>query len=421
MPTRHEAASNALECAIFGLPEPRTEWKKEIPTLEWEMARGPGSPNINGMAAVAHLYYSKAGREREVAIQRLRNYVKYAKKQWLLAEPESGIYRTWHLNYLAGAVELARRQGLDSLANEFLWFLEEDAERSALMTATLHSPYLAPNEKAPRTLQDRLRATISDHVGERVICRMGARSWGSGGSGGYGLDAPWQQIARAVLFGGQWPKAKGTPGEIDGFHWTMRVANRLRPIFEEAGAEAKTLSTEELVAQSIHWSSSHAPFQYLGWEDGSRLCVMSLDEPEFVDSDPNSNTPGVVAYGVVGGRLIYLPEWPNPIDGDVKIRQENMRADVDLDWADGRPIIVRLAHSHIGRKNVDGYLRSSVTLDTSSPLAFHLVQRPWQEWEDVLEAEEPPADPPPPPVPPTQPPPKPKDKKWWEKIEWTEL
>lgn len=418
MPSRHELASNALECAVFRLPEPNTKWKQEIPSMDWKMARGPGSPNINGMAAVADLWYADAGRARDRAIERLRNYLTFSKRQWLLAEPESSIYRAWHLNYLAAAVEILRRGGWRDMASEFLEILREDAERSSLMTAVLRDRHLEPNEKASKTLQDRLRATISDHVGTSVICRMGARSWGSGGSGGYGLDAPWQQIARASLGFGQWPKAKGQPGTIDGFHWTMRVANELKPIFEEAAREIVSMQVSTLLERSKRWSSSHTGFQYLGWEDGSRLCMMSLDEEGFVDSDPNSNTPGVLVYGVVGGRLIYLPEWPNPIDGDVKIRQENMRADADLRWDGNRPTSVVLQHSHIGRKKVGQLYETVVPLRTSARLSFHLVQRPWQSWVNELRASVPPDDPPSDPPthedPPVTPTPE-KPKRWWHK------
>lgn len=420
MADRHELAANALECAVFGLPEPRTEWRREIPTLDWKTARGGGSPNINGMAAVADMHYAKPGRARELAVGRLENYVRFCRQQWLLAEPETGIYRQWHLNYLAGAVEILRRLGMDALADRFLWILEEDAERSALMSAVLTDPYLPPNQNAPRIAQDRLQATISARVGETIICRMGARSWGSGGSGGYGVDAPWQQTARAVLTGGAFPPSKGTPGDLDGYSWTMRVARRLEPIFREAGAEARTLSVDELVDGARHWSPSHTPFQYLGWEDGSRLCVMGNDEPEFVDEDPNSNTPGVLAYGVLGGRICYLPEWPNPINGAVKIRQQNMRADADIE---GGQIV--LLHSHIGRSHTqNGYLRTVRDLPTS-PLLFHLVQPRWGEWRSFVEppTHPVPGDPQPPtrPTPPTPSDPTPPRPSLWQRIiEWFE-
>lgn len=429
MADRHELAANALECAVFGLPEPRTDWKREIPTRDWKTARAGGSPNINGMAAAADLYYASSRRARDVAAERMRECARFNRQQWMLAEPETGIYRQWHLNYWAATVQIARGLGMDDLANQFMWLLEEDAERSALMAATLESSRIHPNNQADRELYRKIGNALSAHVGDEIICRMGARSWGSGGSGSYGVDMPWQQVARSVLFDAPFPPTKGNPGDLGGFHHTMRVAKRLMPIFRSAATEAKSLSVEALVDRSLHWSPSHTGFQYLGWEDGSRLCVMGIDEPAFRDDDPNSNTPGVLAYGVVGGRMCYLPEWPNPWNGDVKIRQTNMRADIDILWNEDDPVRLELFHSHIGRERaaVDGqsgtFYRSVFELP-DSPLLFHLMQRPGVEWEDmVYSAPSPPTAPPtvPPTTPPSPPAPKPPKRSLWQRImDWFE-
>ena len=84
--------------------------------------------------------------------------------------------------------------------------------------------------------------------------------------------------------------------------------------------------------------------QLLGWADGSRLWLMGDDEPGFDDEDPNGNTPGWLAAGVLGGRIVALPAWPNPVDGLERLREVNSRADLDGSPDRGWT----LWHSHLG-------------------------------------------------------------------------
>jgi hypothetical protein len=110
-------------------------------------------------------------------------------------------------------------------------------------------------------------------------------------------------------------------------------------------------------------------FQYIGWEDGSRLCIMGDDEPGFDDEDENGNTPGLLAAGVLGGKVVSLPKWPNPFDGDERIRQTNCRADIDGDPTHGWTLF----HSHLGeRKLGDGYT-TDLPAYAASPLAFWIL------------------------------------------------
>lgn len=424
MPTKekkadHNLAAQAMELAVFGMPAPANpKWKKSIPTKDWRTARGAGSSNIPLFGAAADLRFATKGRTRDQAAERLHNYASICRREWWLSETESAGYGAWIRESQAAVVHIARQMGLDDLARQFMGLLEEDAQRSCLMAARLRHAEIPANQKAPRERYDRLRATIRAHVGQMVICRAGERSWSSGFSGGWGVDMAWQQIARAVLFDQPWPQPKGNPGDLDGYGHTVRVAYRLRGIFEEAAQDARQMTVDELVDQSRHWSPSRNHIQYLGWEDGSRLCVLGTDQEAFVDESLNSNTPAVMAFGISAGNLIYLPEWPNPWDGDEKIRQTNVKGDVDLIWSPSGPVRVQLDHSHIGRERTrDGYLRSSFEL-TDAALAFHLIQRPFREWENALgsEPELPPEVPPssPPTVPPTKPPTtKPKEKPSW--------
>jgi hypothetical protein len=110
---------------------------------------------------------------------------------------------------------------------------------------------------------------------------------------------------------------------------------------------------------------------------------MGDDEAEADDEDENGNTPGFLAAGVLGGRMVTLPRWPNPFDGQTRLRQIGCKADLDgspaLGWT--------LMHSHLGERKVAGGYLSRVEPYTASALVF------WQhcpagsaEWTDKLAA-----------------------------------
>ena len=106
--------------------------------------------------------------------------------------------------------------------------------------------------------------------------------------------------------------------------------------------------------------------QLLGWQDGSRLWIMGDDEPGLDDEDQNSNTPGLLAAGVLGGRVIALPKWPDPATGVTRLRQTNVMADLDGDPAHGWTLF----HSHLGEKQIGTGFTTSLPPYTASPLAF---------------------------------------------------
>lgn len=414
----HSYAAQAQECALFGKPEPGIRWRTSIPTMDWKMARGPGSPNINKMAATANLVYSDKGRERDQAVDRMLEFYHIHKKLWMLAEPETWIYGAWHMNSDAACVEISRRLGVEELERAAMWVLMEHAERSALMSATLRNDKLAPNHEANQDKQKKLQQALKQQVGHRVVVRAGCRSWGLSG---YGTQNGFQDIHRVVLDGVPL-ETKGSPGDIDGYNHTGRVMKRCLPIYKEAFRDAGNMSVQELLSASSHWSPARVAFQYMGWESGDRLCLMGKDEDAFVDEDLNSNTPGVLGFGIIFGSVIQLPEWPAPNTGKDHIRQKNLKGDVDvMRHPDGTPYRVELLHDTIGRKRTAANLYlTHLDLPVNRP-QFWIRCMTGGSWENAFGATVPPVIPPStPPTTPTPTTPK-KEKKWWEKFDLTEI
>lgn len=368
----HNIAGYALEAAVFGLPEPRTNWKSLRPGPGWgSLANGTGSGQIPLMAEVAALRYAKSGHELDACVARLDEYHAICRRQWCGPEPDrSLVYAIWIVLCWAAVVEIGRDRGLNSLVQKYLWLIEEDLQRSLLMSATLRDPYLAPNPKADRTVYRDLERTLREAVGKRIVCRAGTRSW----SHGYHVEDAYHDLIRAVMDGGA-IRNPGTPGDHDGYGWTYRTARKLLPVFHGVYSQARHLDLDDLILESQVWAPARCPVQYLGWEDGSRLFVMGMDEAEPVDDDTNNNTCGVLLYGVLDGRLVFVPEWPNPVDGDDRIRQTPVFADADGSPETGWSVV----HSHIGRERFGTHWITRVGAKPDG-LLFHLKCEAGGEW-----------------------------------------
>src|SRR5690606_38658415 len=342
---------HALELAVHGRSAPTVkraggkDWRTLSAGKGWETAQGAGSANIPGEATAALLGHAAPGKERNEAIERNQERYEIGRRRWWWAEPDSIIYAGKLESATAGVVHLAERLGVQDLADAARRELRESAERSCLMRSILRSDHLAPNPKSSADDRARYQRAIDRNLGQLIVCRAGCRSWGSV----LHVESPMTAVAQHI-FDGRTPKGKGNVGDIDGSDITARVIAHLWPIFREAFEDARRMSVDELVESAVRsWSPARGPFQYIGWEDGSRLCVMGRDEEELRDEDTNSNTPGILAFGVLRGRLVALPEWPAPNDGRDHIRQTNTFGDVDLTPDAGALVLL---HSHAGRERI---------------------------------------------------------------------
>lgn len=411
MPADHEISAHALELAIHGRGEPTVlraggkSWRTLAAGKGWETASGAGSANIPAEASAALLGHARPGRELDEAIDLNTERFEISQRRWWLAEPDSIIYSGKIESSDAGVVFLADRIGARDLADAARRQLRESAERSCLMRAILRDDFLAPNPKSSADNRTRYTKALSRNRGRLIVCRAGCRSWGHV----LHVESPMTSVAR-MIFDGVTPRFDGSRvGDVDGSDTTARIIARLWPIFREAFEDARRMSVAELVESAMSgWSPARGPFQYIGWSDGSRLCIMGSDEVELKDEDTNSNTPGILAFGILKGRLVALPEWPAPNSGDDHIRQTNVFGDVDL-TPDASAL--SLLHSHAGRERVSeggrDLWRTVLVLPDPRDRIFHLLSEPGQPWRSLLAAapHEPPVDPPPPPPPgPVEPP-----------------
>lgn len=412
MPADHEISAHALELAVHGRPEPTVlraggkSWRTLIATKGWETASGPGSGNIPKEATAAYVGHAKPGAERNDSLERMFEYYQVSRRIFWLSEPDSVIYAGKIESADAAVVHLAGKIGARDLADAARALLRQSAERSCLMRAVLRSADLAPNPKSSADDRARYQRALDRNVGKLLVCRAGARSWGHV----MHVESPLTSVARMV-FDGVTPRLdQDKVGRIDGSDITARIIAKLWPIFREAFEDARRMTVAELVDSAVRtWAPARGPFQYIGWQDGSRLCVMGRDQDEFVDEDTNSNTPAILAFGIIGGKLVALPEWPAPNSGDNHIRQTNTEGDVDLSADRSR---LTLLHSHAGRERVThgsrDLWRTTLPLPDPDRRLFHLLSEPGRPWRSLLNQVEPPVDPPvdpPPPPPPPQVPP----------------
>lgn len=375
MPAPRERTDAAIDSALHGLPEPRNGWRDLLPPEDLGSMVDNGSGQIGLQALVASLHYGP----KPYAVRTLNTYADLSTTRIGLSEPWSWIYFSAIVNCWLATVRIAEATGERELARKFRRLVATWAGTCALMD-----------------------------VGGRVVM-AGARGWGHEIKGG-GWDDLWQ-----IAAGKREPVRRnsskyGDPGSYDDWGWLKRCASLCVDILRSEATPYLGRDARSLLASAPRWGA-RSEYQLIGWQDGSRLSIMGDDEPEFDDEDENSNTPGLLAAGVLGGRVIALPKWPDPASGMTHLRQTDSRADIDGDPSHGWTLF----HSHLGEKRIGSGFTTSLPAYTASPLAFWVsIPAGSDEWVDMM----PGAHFPPDPVPDsgtTVPKPKPKRKRrWWE-------
>lgn len=375
MPGPREITDVAIDSALHRLPEPANGWRSHVPPEDLGAMVDSGSGQITLQALVALLWYGKP-KERAFATRALHHYADLCWSRWMLSEPWSDVYGRAILCCWVAVVLIAERLGDGALAGRFRELLGAYAATARLMEAQAD--------------------------GRTWLLAAGCRSWGHDVASS-GLTFAWRVASGRVQPPEPGSHAYGQPGAYDDWGWLNR-AERLGLSTLRAAVAGYPAggSVESLLAAAPRWAA-RTEMQLLGWADGSRLWLMGDDEAALDDEDDNGNTPGWLAAGVLGGRVIVRPRWPNPVDGLERLRQVNCRA--DLDGAPDRGWT--LWHSHLGeRRGVHpasgepGFV-SSIPAYTGAPLLFWVAilagDRTWRQLHPRL------ATPPIAPAPPAHP------------------
>lgn len=369
MPAPRERTDVAIDAALHGLPEPANGWRDLLPPEDLGSMVSEGSGQIGLQALVASLHYGP----KPYAVRTLNAYADLSTTRIGLSEPWSWIYFSAIVSCWLATVRIAEATGERELARKFRRLVATWAGTCALM----------------------------DVRGKVIMA--GCRGWGHEIKSG-GWDGLW-----AVACGKEPPspgsRKYGTPGSLDDWGWLTRCSFIARDVLRAAASPYMGRDWRSLLPSIIRWGA-RTEFQLLGWEDGSRLCIMGDDESELDDEDENGNTPGLLAAGVMGGKVVALPKWPNPYNGDERIRQTNCVADIDGDPSHGWTLF----HSHLGEKKIGSGYTTSLPAYTASPLAFWVsIHEGSTVWVDMMtDPHVPPADIPPPAEPGNGPKPKPK-------------
>ena len=308
MAAGHKEAGLAALYALTGKRPMPKGYEKLLPQPDWNTARHRGgSGNIPLMAASG--FYAAANTPAKVTLAWIlvKNYAKFCKEQFMLNEPYSWIYGAWIFMSWIGIIMTARRRGDKDIEKEYKDLCKQYlAVGIALAShASKWAPYSGERakNKLPRWIY--------------VMC--GARSWGHSTTDELGFYSIFD-----VALGAQKVKQYKTV-------WTTVALQNadvracIRGLAEEMGAIRAHAS---LIPEYVKYPAKEF-IQMMGWADGSRAFAMGTDEAEFVDDDPNSNTPGVLFFGCFGGKIIMAPGDPNPHDGKTRIRQKNVISDMD--------------------------------------------------------------------------------------------
>lgn len=346
MPAPRERTDAAIDCALHGLTEPANGWRDLLPPEDLGSMVSEGSGQIGLQALVASLHYGP----KPYAVRTLNTYADLSTTRIGLSEPWSWIYFSAIVNCWLATVRIAEATGERELARKFRRLVATWAGTCALMD-----------------------------VGGRVVM-AGARGWGHQIKGG-GWDDLWQIAAgkRDPVRPGS--NRYGTPGAYDDWQWLARCASVCVDILRSEAAPYLGRDWRSLLASVPRWGA-RSEYQLLGWQDGSRLSIMG--------DDPNGNTPGLLIAGVLGGKVVALPKWPNPLDGTQRLRQTKCKASVDGDPSHGWTLF----HSHLGEKRIGSGFTTSLPAYTASPLAFWVsIPAGSDEWVDMMPGPHVPPDP----------------------------
>lgn len=357
MAAPRELTDSALDCALHGAPDPKHGWRDHLPPENLGAMVDSGSGQIGLQGIIALLWYGK-GAERQRATRTLQNYARLCPTRFMLSEPWSLIYGKAIICCWLAVVIIAERIGERDLARSFRALLSTWAGTCALMES---------NGK---------------------VLAAGCRCWGHKVTAG-GWDDLWAWAKGTAEPPRLGSKDYGKVGDLKDWGWRKRCA-RIGLLALQAEASPFLGRDWRSLVPSIPRWGARTEMQLLGWADGSRLWIMGDNETELQgkgdpqfddDEDQNSNTPGFLAAGVLGGKIVALPKWPNPIDGKERIRQMAVRADID-----GHPNFGwTLFHSHLGEKKIGEGYTTHLPPYTASPLVFwQLCPVSSAVWKDML-------------------------------------
>ena len=321
----------AIDCAIHNMKDPNNGWRGLIPNEDLGQMVSAGSGQIGLQALVAQLHYDGAK-----AIPALNNYYKICSGgRFMLSEPWSVIYGRAIINCWAATVLIAERKGFPDIADKY------------------------------RHLLSAWRATCELMNVGGLVMMAGCRSWGF----------PPKIMGFHETFSGKvyrpGSKQYGVAGSDDDWGWRIRCEWLCKGIYSDIANLWKNKTVDELLDQAPRWGA-RSEMCLFGWADGSRLWIMGDDELGLEDEDPNSNTPGILAAGVLGGQIVTAPKWPcrdqngKPIE---HLRQTNVIGDIDGSSVSGW----QLKHSHLGDRKVDGYMITDIPSYKPTELIFTIA------------------------------------------------
>ena len=386
-----EITDVAIDSALHQLPEPKNGWRSLVPPADLGEMLSAGSGQILLQALVAMLHYGNAA-ERSFAAVTLDHYADVCWDRWMLSEPWSLIYGNAILGCWVAVVIIATRLGLHGLARRFQELIDAWAATCWLMEARLEN-------------------------GNLVVMTAGCRSWGHQISSNFDVAWPIATTRRAPAARGS--KGYGVPGSYDDWGWIGRCFSMGVEFLRAAASKFRDWPVQRILSEGPKWAA-RTEMQLIGYEDGSRLWAMGDDEVEFDDEDENGNTPGWLLAGVLRRKMVARPQWPNVIDGITRVRQANVKADLDGDPIRGFTIWSshfgdrRGAHPATGEA---GYL-SELAPYTDSPILFWVVIKAGdRNWIDKLKNVTPRPTPAPAPGPgPSSPAPSSPRLTFWQKI-----
>jgi hypothetical protein len=226
----------------------------------------------------------------------------------MLNEPLSWIYATWIFTAWLGIVITARLRGDTDIEADYTAFCLQYLALCELQSAraTSSAPYSGTNRGL-------LPCLVS------VLC--GARSWGHDNT----ADLGFAMVLQAA-------KSARPPREYQ-TAWVSRALNN-------PGVLSRLVALYGMLDKTKLWQTHikfpmKEDFQFIGYEDGSRICIMGSDESAEENENPNANTPSINFFGVLGGVITQAPGFPNPTGGGTRIRSRMVRTDIDGSPSEG--------------------------------------------------------------------------------------